>query len=107
VWAPDTIVDVDDDEFGISGQFWVESVTFKRPPTTTTLVLMRPSDLVFGEPGENKVEGKSPVTGKPSTNANATSKDRDELDILGLRRFSVTGHSGVPKDFSPSPKKKK
>lgn len=48
VWAPDTIVDVQDDELGLSGPFWVESVTFKRPPTETTLVLMRPQDLLFG-----------------------------------------------------------
>lgn len=48
VWTPDTMVQVDDDEFGLHGNFYLESVTFKRPPTTTELVLMRPSDLVFG-----------------------------------------------------------
>lgn len=49
VWAPDTIVQVDDDEFGLSDNFWIESVTFRRnPQTTTTLSLMRTDDLIFG-----------------------------------------------------------
>jgi prophage tail gpP-like protein len=50
VWAPDTVVDVDDRELGISGLWYVEAVTFNRAPdTTSTLRLMRPQDLVFGE----------------------------------------------------------
>ncbi len=50
VWTPDTIVDVVDDEFGITDQLYLESVTFKRSSagTTTDLVLMRKQDLVFG-----------------------------------------------------------
>jgi len=49
VWAPDTVVDVQDDEFGISGPHYVETVTFRRgPETTTELQLMRIEDLVFG-----------------------------------------------------------
>lgn len=54
VWAPDTTVDVQDDELGISGKFYIEKVVFKRGPATTTeLTLQRPGDLVFG-----KVEGE-------------------------------------------------
>jgi prophage tail gpP-like protein len=52
VWAPDTVVRVLDDEHGISGDFWVEGVTFRGSSshgTTTELTLMRPEDLVFGE----------------------------------------------------------
>ncbi len=49
-WAPDTIVDVDDRELGISGHFYLETVKFKRDPKATTeLHLMRPEDLVFAE----------------------------------------------------------
>lgn len=48
VWAPDTVVDVQDDELGLYGPYYVESVTFRRPPTTTTLVLQRPEDLLYG-----------------------------------------------------------
>jgi prophage tail gpP-like protein len=50
VWAPDTVVEVEDYELGIRGIRYVESVTMNRAPqTTTTIRLMRPNDLVFGE----------------------------------------------------------
>lgn len=56
VWAPDTIVRVDDEELNLHGEYYVEAVTFARSPETTTrLTLMRPEDLVFAEklfPGE-------------------------------------------------------
>ena len=48
VWAIDTMVEVDDDELGIHEPYWVESVHFNRPPTTTTISLVRVADLVFG-----------------------------------------------------------
>jgi len=48
VWTPDTMVQVTDTHLGISGKFWIESVDFKSPPTTTTLELIRPQDLLFG-----------------------------------------------------------
>lgn len=48
VWAPDTCVDVQDDEFGLKGTYWIESVVHKRgPETTTEITLMRPDDLIF------------------------------------------------------------
>lgn len=52
VWTPDTIVEVLDYERGIFANLWVESVAFKRggDGTTAELNLMRPDDLVFGEP---------------------------------------------------------
>lgn len=50
VWAPDTIVEVDDDELGLEGLFYLESCVYRRAPETTTeLVLMRPEHLIFGE----------------------------------------------------------
>jgi len=48
VWTVDTTVEVIDDELGIRGVFWVESVEFSRAPTVTTVNLMRPADLLFG-----------------------------------------------------------
>lgn len=49
-WAQDTIVAVDDRELGIAGNFYLESLTMNRQPEmTTTIRLMRPIDLVFGE----------------------------------------------------------
>jgi hypothetical protein len=41
-----------DDEYGIRGNFWIEGVEPRRDGsgTTTTLTLMRPEDLVFGDP---------------------------------------------------------
>lgn len=48
VWTPDTIVEIDDQEIGVQGDMWVESVEFKREPhTTTRIVLMRPEDLLY------------------------------------------------------------
>lgn len=49
VWSPDTIVQVVDDELGLSGPYYVEQCVYRRnPQTTTELTLQRPSDLVFG-----------------------------------------------------------
>lgn len=55
VWAVDTIVSVRDDELGIYGDHWIESVAFRGGPggTTTELTLLRPTDLVFGDPDLN------------------------------------------------------
>ena len=50
VWAPDTMVDVFDDEYGLSGSYWIEQVIHRRnPKTTTTLTLLPPEILVFGD----------------------------------------------------------
>lgn len=49
VWAVDTVVDVDDQEIGVQGSYWIETVEMSRGPETNTLLtLMRPEDLVFG-----------------------------------------------------------
>lgn len=48
VWCPDTMVEVDDDEFGLHDVYWIESVDYKREPqTTTTIRMMRTIDLMF------------------------------------------------------------
>lgn len=50
VWAPDTVVDIEDDEFGITGRYYLENVTKRRgPEATTVLRFMRLDDMVFGE----------------------------------------------------------
>jgi prophage tail gpP-like protein len=50
VWTFDTLVEVEDDEFGISGVFYIENVHYHRDGsgTTTTIRLMRVTDLLFG-----------------------------------------------------------
>ena len=49
VWSPDTIVNVVDDEYGLSGPYYIERCVYRRgPQTTTELTLQRPQDLVFG-----------------------------------------------------------
>jgi prophage tail gpP-like protein len=48
LWWPDTTADVKDDELGIYGTRYIESITFKRSEqTTTTLTLIDPEDLAF------------------------------------------------------------
>lgn len=47
----DTVVEVHDDELGLDDNFYIEAVTRRRSPqTTTTMRLMRIDDLVFGGP---------------------------------------------------------
>lgn len=49
----DTVIDVQDEELGIAGTFYIETVRRQRAPqTTTTMRLMRTEDLLFGEPGQ-------------------------------------------------------
>lgn len=50
VWVPNTVVTIQDEEFGISGDFYLEACTYRRgPETTTELRFMKPSHLVFGD----------------------------------------------------------
>jgi prophage tail gpP-like protein len=51
VWAPDTMVEVDDDDLGIQGNYYIESVEFSRggDGAFSWLELMRLEDLVFAE----------------------------------------------------------
>lgn len=47
-WGPDVMVQVDDEELGMHGPFYLEACTYSRnPQTMTKLTLMRPSDLLF------------------------------------------------------------
>lgn len=48
IWSPDNAVRVMDDELGITGNHYIESVTYSRKPQTTTKIdLIRPEDLVY------------------------------------------------------------
>lgn len=50
VYCPDTIISVEDGEFGIEEDLYVERVAYKRGPATTTeLTLSRPHDMIFGK----------------------------------------------------------
>jgi prophage tail gpP-like protein len=57
VWIPDTTVQVQDDLLGLNATYWIESVSWRRGDegqgTTTTLALMRPGDLLFGDSTES------------------------------------------------------
>ena len=55
VIVPDTMAEVEDDELGLSGTYYVEAVEHRAPPTTTVVTLMRPQDLVW-EPDPTIVE---------------------------------------------------
>lgn len=48
LWTPDTMLDLDDADYELRGKFWIESVAFSSPPTTTRFVLLRPEYLTFG-----------------------------------------------------------
>jgi len=52
-WAPDTVVEVDDDILGVKGPYWVDSVHFSRSVgagTTTRVVLQDLDTLIYGDP---------------------------------------------------------
>ncbi|NUP08458.1 MAG: hypothetical protein HOW73_20605 [Polyangiaceae bacterium] len=75
-WAPDTVVDVSDEVQGIFGPHYIEGVRFARgPETQTTLTLMRPEDVVFGD----EMDGP-PIAGFPGTDA--SSSDKSFLQLL-------------------------
>lgn len=47
VITPDTVAQIEDDELGISGLFYVEAVEYSAPPTTTNVTFMRLQDCFF------------------------------------------------------------
>lgn len=58
--APDTVVHVRDDEFGINGPMWVERVKFSKSVTGgtfTEVTLLDPGDLIFGDDEPTKPLG--------------------------------------------------
>lgn len=58
VVIPDTVVAIEDDQLELDDFFYVETVTRRRSPqTTTTLRLMRIEDLLFATPDESENEG--------------------------------------------------
>lgn len=50
-WAPDTIVEVHDEELNLEGNYWIERVRHERGPdgSYTTVRLLPPDSLIFGE----------------------------------------------------------
>jgi prophage tail gpP-like protein len=65
VWTPDTVVALDDREAGLSGNFYVDAVTFRRSAggTSTTLKLSRPADILFGDEPDEAEMARALVTG--------------------------------------------
>lgn len=64
IWQPDTVVHVIDEELGIDGPMYVESVKFSRTPQTNTRIrLMRCEDLLFAE--EPDEQPKHRLAAKP------------------------------------------
>lgn len=53
-WCPNTMVEVQDDELGIKGNFYIEEVTFSAPPCETTLSLMNPIHMIFASDDEEQ-----------------------------------------------------
>ncbi len=48
VITPDTMAEVNDEEFGINKTLYIESVAYAAPPQRTVVTMMRPEDLIFG-----------------------------------------------------------
>lgn len=85
VWVPDSTVDVDDEELGISGPHYIEEVEHVGgQSTTTTMRLMRPTDVIFGaQPPDQAKTGnvKAPTNTTPS---GATKKRRHVNPLTGV-----------------------
>jgi prophage tail gpP-like protein len=67
VWGPDTASQVDDQELGIVGPHYIESVTFRGFPRTASVELIRPEDLLY-------LAEKSPEQKRASANGYAKAK---------------------------------
>jgi prophage tail gpP-like protein len=58
VLTVDTVVAIQDNITGVYGNYYIEGVTRRRgPETTTTIRLMRPADMVFGDISSPKTQG--------------------------------------------------
>lgn len=65
VLCPDMVAQVDDDEFDIHRELYVEAVEFRASPkTTTTVTMMRPEDLVFEKDPDVVAEIEAQLGGK-------------------------------------------
>lgn len=70
VVVPDSTITLDDEEYGISGTFWVENVVYKGSTTNGKMMditLQLPDDLIFGDGGfdnQRRGKGKRKVFGK-------------------------------------------
>lgn len=56
VWTPNTVVSVDDTINGVNGNFWIDKCEYHVSATggtLTTLTMMRPEDVLFGDIGNN------------------------------------------------------
>lgn len=85
IWAPDTVVEVIDDELGIEGPMYVESVVYRRKPETTTEIkLMRCEDLIFAEEDFDTVQRLRPKRGVTSVRVGKTELWRIHPDKSGL-----------------------
>lgn len=73
VWQPNTVVEVVDDQLGIQGPMYVESIDFERGPaptgTTTKLTLLRIEDMVFEEELDSVKASKPRLVEKPGVAA--------------------------------------
>lgn len=62
VVVPDTTILIEDEEFGISGTFWIEDVKYRASNTMGRMMdiaLQLPDDLIFGDSGfDNQARGK-------------------------------------------------
>jgi prophage tail gpP-like protein len=73
IWGPDTTAQVQDDELGIEGDHYIESVTFAmNPQKTTKIELIRPEDLLYL--AEMNPEAKKKASGALSATKDASSK---------------------------------
>lgn len=82
VWAPDTVVEVLDDELGLTGVMYLESVTFVRDgeATYTDLHVMRIEDLIFAEEAPEVVK-KRP---KLQVRRGVTTVERPSFQLQGV-----------------------
>lgn len=100
VWAPDIVVDVQDDELGIHESMWVESVTHRRKNggTTSVIRLLSADALIFSDEVINEPFF---LSGDPkSTTTNAKGRQPVSQTINGVRvplSMTINGKPYPPK----------
>jgi prophage tail gpP-like protein len=86
IWGPDNAALVADDELGIEGPHYIESVTFsKKPEMTSRIELIRPEDLLYIAEEDQSTKSK-----KSAAFAKATTKKTPVADETTVKETDWT-----------------
>lgn len=103
VWTPDTMCEVHDEQLGIDGVYWVESVRYRRANTsgtTTTIRLLDPYSLIFGTDSPKSVPNPNAAVPTPQAGVGAqlTAVNQNSLFTEVFKRLPPDTQKKFPSD---------